>query len=299
MNILILCNKFYPDVVGGAEISTFNFAKALSLSKNNISVITLANFYKEEYIDNIKVYRIKRKYNENKDSKNIFDIISYNIKDLLLKKYNPEIIKIIKKIKPDIIHTQNIDGMGNFWKEINRLNIPIVHTIRDDYFYPNDLYISTSNNIRTWSRSILNKIITKLRINNFDASSITAISSHYAKKYTHILKREVIEIPNFFTELEIQKFSSITRMKRYNNKHHIFGYIGRIVPEKGIEFLLKTFVTLPEQSKMLLYIAGDFDSKYGKMLYDKYSCPNIIFLGNIDAIHFYSRIDTEIGRAHV
>lgn len=83
-------------------------------------------------------------------------------------------------------------------------------------------------------------------------------------------------------------------MKRYNNKHHIFGYIGRIVPEKGIEFLLKTFVTLPEQSKMLLYIAGDFDSKYGKMLYDKYSCPNIIFLGNIDAIHFYSRIDTVI-----
>lgn len=87
MNILILCNKFYPDVVGGAEISTFNFAKALSLSKNNISVITLANFYKEEYIDNIKVYRIKRKYNENKDSKNIFDIISYNIRSSL-KKYN-------------------------------------------------------------------------------------------------------------------------------------------------------------------------------------------------------------------
>ncbi|EMK3755666.1 glycosyltransferase [Providencia rettgeri] len=294
MHILIICNRFYPEILGGAEISTYNFVKLLSSQKNiSITIATLSNQNSLEKNKNTTIHRIKRKYPCNDESKNIHELISYYINDLFKNKYKNEIEKIITDCNPDIVHTQNIDGMGNVWKIVNKMKVPLVHTIRDDYLFPNDLYIpSNTISFKSFLKNIFNYTLGILRRSHLKNANITAISAYYAKKYTSILKKNVLEIPNFFTMNEIREFSMIKIEKKINNGVYRFGYIGRISQEKGIEFLLNTFHEISRNRDVILYVAGDYNHEYGNTMYQKYASDKVIFLGSVRAKEFFLNVDT-------
>jgi glycosyltransferase involved in cell wall biosynthesis len=66
------------------------------------------------------------------------------------------------------------------------------------------------------------------------------------------------------------------------------GYIGQIIPSKGVEDILKLAV----QTNSTVRIAGNHDGEYASRLVEKYSIyPNITWLGHVDALEFYSSID--------
>jgi glycosyltransferase involved in cell wall biosynthesis len=69
-----------------------------------------------------------------------------------------------------------------------------------------------------------------------------------------------------------------------------FGYIGGLVPAKGVELLLRTFSHLAGLTDISLVIAGSGSSDYVRKL-EQYKTDNIHFLGYSSPEVFFSNID--------
>jgi len=101
MKILILSDGFPPNHIGGAEIIAFNLAKDLKEKGHEIFIITTTqkkNQEIEKEYFGLKIYQIYSNYHERWRA--------------YLSLYNPQTIsyieKIIKEIRPDVIHAHNI-----------------------------------------------------------------------------------------------------------------------------------------------------------------------------------------------
>jgi len=101
MKILILSDGFPPVYAGGAEVIAFNLAKSFQKIGNHVYIITtVREKSKAGQFDyqGLKVFRIYSDYHERWRA--------------YLSLYNPQTVnqvkKIIKQIKPDIVHIHNI-----------------------------------------------------------------------------------------------------------------------------------------------------------------------------------------------
>ena len=70
---------------------------------------------------------------------------------------------------------------------------------------------------------------------------------------------------------------------------YTIGYMGSILPSKGVERLISDFSKL-DNKNYTLEIAGDYNTDYVAYLKNKYSSPNIKFLGRVSAKDFLSHI---------
>lgn len=70
-----------------------------------------------------------------------------------------------------------------------------------------------------------------------------------------------------------------------------FGYLGRLVPQKGIELLLKTLTTQLADRDCSLVVAGQGDAGYESMLKRNYVDPRIRFVGFVESGEVLSQID--------
>lgn len=86
----------------------------------------------------------------------------------------------------------------------------------------------------------------------------------------------------------LDKFKKINKTKQ----KLIFGYIGSIIPIKGVDILIESFNKVSSRYNKLL-IAGDYNNDYAKKLKNK-SNKNIKFLGEVcnkDKEKFFKKID--------
>jgi glycosyltransferase involved in cell wall biosynthesis len=98
--------------------------------------------------------------------------------------------------------------------------------------------------------------------------------------------RSVRTIPNV---RDISK-QSLPTQARPDDGQLVFGFIGRLSPSKGIEFLLETF----SRSKLTpcgLIVAGRGEESYENRLKAKYGDSRISFLGEVPAHEFYTQVD--------
>lgn len=101
MKILILHDNFPPQSFGGAEVIAFYYAKAIKAKGHEVSVITAVQNRADEGVseyEGLKIFRIYSKYHARWQA--------------YLSLYNPytvsKVKKIIRDIKPDIVHAHNI-----------------------------------------------------------------------------------------------------------------------------------------------------------------------------------------------
>ncbi|MHB1347746.1 MAG: glycosyltransferase, partial [Candidatus Humimicrobiaceae bacterium] len=137
MKILLINSLYYPNAIGGAEISVQIMAEELQKKGIETVVLTLSDKSYTDFVNNVKVYYICHT--------NVYWILNSkrNAKLLAILRHlisltNPvmerNLKKIIKAENPDIIHTNNLIGLSySFWKLIKKNKIPLVHTLRDYY----------------------------------------------------------------------------------------------------------------------------------------------------------------------
>lgn len=101
MKILILSDNFPPESPGGAGIIAYNLAKRMQKSGHEVYIITTTQkkpLVAVSNFGNLKIYHIYSSYHPRWQA--------------YLSLYNPQTVskvkKIIKKIKPDIVHAHNI-----------------------------------------------------------------------------------------------------------------------------------------------------------------------------------------------
>jgi glycosyltransferase involved in cell wall biosynthesis len=301
MKILIISTLYPPHVIGGAEKAAAELAEGLVHRGHVVVVVSLHPGSGEvvEYWNGVRVYRLPV---DNfywpfgrKTKPNPFYRLAWHIREV----WNPVAARRIGKIldaeTPDVVNTHNVCGFSlAAWREVKRRKVRLVHTVHDCYLLcSRSVLFRNGNNCK---RTCLDcKVLT---FNRRDLSrlpdSVVSVSQytlneHLTRHYFEGVPTTVIYNLHGATKPPLQQALNSEKMSR----DLIFGFIGRVEEEKGIETLLLATGEL-QQSNWKLKIAGKGLDAYVQKLSKRFSDPRIEWLGFTDAADFYSSVDVVI-----
>jgi len=255
MKIVILVSSFPPKWLGGMEIATQNIARYLAKDGNEVHVVTSLDSGLPEEIQKDNFFIHGASYPKIK----ILGTIIFWIKCFFL----------IKKINPEIVHSQTIQ-MGSpsflakkFW------GIPyIVYCRGSDVYFP-------------WK---FKKIISKMVFNSADA--IIALTDDMRNELKKYCKKDIIVIPN---GIDLEKFKGFSKQavrdkfKIHFNKKVIL-FVGNLRSVKGIDYLIGAMNSIKEKvPEAVLLLVGDGEQKkeLEEMVKHLNLEENIIFSGKV------------------
>ena len=292
MKVAIICSSFFP-VIDGVTVAVFKRLEQLSILGHQVIVFC------PDYSPIKHIYPNYQEY-----SGEIFpgvEIISLPSskaialefeRDVTIKSYQV-ILESLHVFQPDIIHVDEAERLGICLlklpgvKYAKKYNIPCVawfHTNYIDYF---DDYFNLPLGLNKLIKKIFNLLFAKI----YNAYDLTLVSSSITAQ-----KIKDIGIKNTFcAELlgcDLNQFNNIQKTtnffaEQYNltnidHKTKLI-FLGRLTPDKGWNFTLKSLVKLPTeiQHKIAIIIAGDGILKDEIEQTLKQLTPNIYLLGRI------------------
>ncbi|MEP6611063.1 MAG: glycosyltransferase family 4 protein [Mucilaginibacter sp.] len=300
MRILIINTFYYPKFVGGAELSVQYLAEALVADGNKVFVICLGERQRVYRHNGVLIIQFKEKniysiYTK-KSANALVKIIWHLIDSFNLFHYHI-LGKLIDKINPDIINTNNIQGISPvIWKLIKARQIKLVHTIRDYYLLCHKSILfkngHTCDNLCTDCRATyqLKKPFFKYP-DHFIGISDFVIAKH--KQYGTIKSASSM----VFNAVETNVAQNPSQLTGISGKV-TWGYIGRFTADKGFDYLIDELTNLNDvtSAKIEILFAGkgemDTVQKSGTTLL----ASNIkhSFLGVVKPGDFFSKIDALI-----
>ncbi|NGM83574.1 glycosyltransferase family 4 protein [Paenibacillus sp. 7124] len=262
MKVGIINAYYYPEIIGGAELSVKKLAEGLVNKGLEVFVITTGENNVVDYIEGVKVYRLK--------TNNFFRVGKYKnpikkVTDRLLDIYNPFNFKkiniILRKEKPNIVHTNNLYGISPIVYNAAKINsIKIVHTLRDYYILcPRVNLLNKKNEIcnNPCISCQLYRGVNRYLFKNIDA--LTAPSQFTNRIFNDNDFFKHINSYTIHNAIEIDyKELEETRLYRINKKRDSlrFVYLGALSKHKGIIELINSFSKI-ENDSVSLEIAGE------------------------------------------
>ncbi|MEK0316226.1 glycosyltransferase family 4 protein [Cohnella sp. 56] len=255
MKIVIINSLYTPHIIGGAEISTQILAETLA-SVADVHVLTLGGQrrdegVREERIGGVTVHRLPHGslyWIGDPQRRGVLRRTARRLTDL----YNPRQIEAVRerleRIRPDLVHTQNLSGFGAaIWTAADSLGVPIVHTLRDY-----SLLSPVSSPLRNPALARLYALSSSAFSRR--VSAVVGISSHILKRHTDAglfpdAARRVI--PNAV------EGGIAASAKDFERRPLRIGCFGRVEPEKGVRELVEAALSLPADIVERIVIAGD------------------------------------------
>lgn len=274
MRIAIYNDWWSPDLVGGAEKTASEMAQHLrnSFGESNIAVYTLSNSNVtiREIHENLSVTRLGSRTFRSRYSIGFLIKIFEKLRVLLGRATRNLLISEMLSFKPDVILLHNVDRVGvNFASHFRKISaIPIIRI-------QHDLGDTCVNRTR------FNKISKKNCINTCTTCKIK--ESHFRRQSENY--DVMISVSKFidstFRKLEFNPRISIYgypnhKKIEFNSSYFYFdnistlrlGFVGRVVPEKGIEVVLNSMFLLKSLYNVnsTLTVCGLGSARYLKSL---------------------------------
>ena len=270
----------YPPYINGVATSVYNLREALIKMGHTVYIVTVNDsvvkhvYDKEEKI--LKIPGIP------------VGIYNYRLSEI----YPISTIKIIKNWNLDVIHSHTEFGVGIFARLLSKkFKIPLVHTYHT--LYEDYTHYITHNHFDKLSKKIV-KDLTKIYCVKTAKETIVPTDKIYKLfKEKYMITKNISVIPSginiekFFAEnIEENKVKEIKRRYGISNNDFVILFVGRLAPEKNIEFLLNAHQKLIEKQifNIKLLIVGDGPDKENYInisrklnIFDK-----VIFTGKID-----------------
>lgn len=226
MKIAILVNLFPPKWLAGTEIATYYIAEYLAQRGHEVHVITSLDegLPEESYEKGFHIHRLPR--------------IEIRFIGVLI--FWADIIRVLRKIKPDIVHAQSlISGMPALLSH-KLLKIPYVI-----YGRGSDVYLPD------WFTKLTAKGILK------NASTVIALTEHMKDAMQAIYSRDVIIVPNGINLNEVAE-----REAEGGNPGKKILFVGRLHPVKGTQYLLGAMsIVHRELPEAKLILVGDGEER--------------------------------------
>ena len=278
--------------MAGSEVYTDNLARELS-KHTEISIFTrIENPFENSYTyfdENGGSIRIRRINKPNRD---------YSLKDKYLDEtIDDAFLSYVKQVNPDIIHIDHLSHLSTNIVQIAKeeFDLPIIFTIHDFWLFccrgqlidpfkiicggpsEENCFNCLKNLLRDISLEDIRDYQDHMRnvINQID---LFLSPSMFLKRFFEnngVPDSKIIYSPYGFNKDAIKY-----KNKQYDSSSKInFGFLGRIIPEKGIDILLKAFCSsLGGNSKLLIF--GDNGSVRNYL--DWYANANVVFKGGFD-----------------
>lgn len=262
MRVLKVIHGFPPDYMAGSEVYSYHLVK--ELIKQNIETFVFTRV-ENEFDDNYKIY------NEKFEDIHI-QRVNKPKRDYLYedKFYDAEMDTIFRKylvsVKPHIVHFGHLSHLStNLIKIVKEFNIPIVYTIHDFWLYCVKGQMINQDGIICENPSIKN--CTKCSNYIVDFKQVEDSIEHMKQiiglidifiSPSHTLKDFFINQGIDTNKIKYLKYGFNTRKINYNKKIFTknskinFGFMGRVIPTKGIKVLVDTFKKLPNE-KLSIY----------------------------------------------
>ena len=293
MKILIISTLYFPNVMGGAERSTQILAEGLLSAGWEPVVVTTSDRDAVDSVNGVKVYYAKipnlywlRTAKEQPAYKKAL----WHLLDSINPFVGPILSRIIRQENPDIFHSSTLSGFSvQVWNVARRHEIPVVHTIRDQYLLcPRSTMfrrgsICSRQCLRCRLYSIPRKRLSKAVDAVIGVSRFT-LQKHLDLGYfnrarirTHIYN----PIPKI---TEAEKVERDTRMLT-------FGFVGTLAPHKGIPLLLETFGAMNTNVAQLHVFGRGPYPGYERSLIERFQSEKIVFRGHCQPQEIYPHLD--------
>ncbi|MCG8582625.1 MAG: glycosyltransferase [Bacteroidales bacterium] len=292
MKVLIINNIYSPYRVGGAEVSVQVLAEGLRKNGHDVMIIALGNIEDENTksggVTYIKYPHVEKIWPVKKD-RNIFSRLAFQyVGDFFKAHVSSKIAKTINLFRPDIVHTNNLAGIGScVWPIVSSFNVPIVHTLRDYYhlcvkqtMYNQNMQCNCNRQCKMCFMATAIRRLRSSRVDMLVGNSDYILQAHIREGYFKNAKTNVVSggLPDSFRLEEKTPPQSVTRV----------GYLGQLVFTKGVD----DFIQLAHNFKQINFVVGgDVSNQYALQLTTKNSLSNLTWLGRVNPQEFLDSID--------
>ena len=274
MRIAIYNDWWSPDLVGGAEKTALDIAETLRIiyGGSNIAIYTLSNSNVtiREIYENLSITRLRSRTFRSKYSIGIVVKIFEKIRVLLGQATRNLVISEMLSFEPDVVLLHNIDRLGiNFASHFRKVStIPILriqHDLGDTCIYRTRFHkVYRKNCIDTCTTCKIKESHFRQQSKNYDV--MISVSKFVDSTFRRL---------KFNPRVSIYGYPNNNRFE-FNSNHFYFddlptlrlGFVGRVVPEKGIEVVLNSMFLLKalHNKNASLTICGAGSARYLKSL---------------------------------
>ena len=295
MNILLINTLYYPEHIGGAELSVQALAEGLS-QNHNVIVLTLNELKDKIYtLNGVKIYslKIRNKYWPYDKNKSIskWQKLAWHYNDIDNHLYDKVLTNTLADEKPDLIHTHNLSGFSPRIFSLFK-TIPLVHTLRDYYLMcPSSTMYKNDKKCGGLCRSC--RVFSKPKRGlSKSVNYVVGISDYILQKHKDFGYFEGLPSSVVYNGIDSNRSLRVELLQK--RELHTFGFIGRLSHEKGVDLLLESFKLLQQHINVIkLVIAGSGDLEYVNYLKEK-AGDNVLFLGHVDSVDFYKKVDVVV-----
>jgi len=264
MRIAIIINLFPPKWLAGTELATYHLAEHLAKKGHEIHVITSQDEGTAEnsYEKGFYIHRLSKK----------------NIRFLSPLLFWKDIFWIIQRIKPDIVHGQDISSGIPALLTKKLLKIPFLIYGRGTDVYDPD-----------WFAKLTIKTIIK------NADSVIALTSDMKKAMQAIYDRDISVISN---GIELNNYTNEPPVQNVGGSEKRILFVGRLHPIKGVQYLLQAMqIVHAEMPDVRLILVGDGEEReYLESLTDRLEIRGCVeFAGRVP----HEKIQGYLGQADV
>lgn len=298
MRIAFLNTSYWPKEPGGAERSVRFIAEACANAGHDAHVVCVGSNGDPSCQNGVGIHRLSpaatNPFRHPEESDSSLNKLAWHILD----SYNPlsggQVKRVLEKIKPDVVHTNNLASLSvSALSTAAHLDIPVVHTLRDYYLLcPRTSLFRNGRqcDVRCKDCSILSlpRAAATHHVHTVVGNSHFILKAHTDTGLFRSIRKEVIY--NAYQPKDAPLGPAPF------DAYPVFGYIGRLAPTKGVEYLIDALAVLPRQapSGCSLLIAGTGDDSYVRSLKQRAEGLPVRFLGHVDADLFYSKIHWSI-----
>jgi glycosyltransferase involved in cell wall biosynthesis len=274
MRIAIYNDWWSPHLVGGAERTALDLSKELakSFGSENIQIYTLSNSRKtqKEIIDGLQVTRLSSGTFRTRFSVGLLTKLFEKFRILVDTRTQKIVAAEILKFYPDVVILHNVDRLGlrfsSYFHSISKIPlVRIQHDLGDTCIYRTRVRKTTQQNCINSCRTC------KFKENFYRKESENYSLMLSTSKFVEASLRRFRFSPQNSNYGYPKLMTSVFESEHFsfeNSSSLKLGFVGRIVPEKGIETVLRSLFILKSHHNKIgsLTICGTGDKKYLKRL---------------------------------
>jgi len=287
MKILIANTLYFPEIVGGAEISTQILAEGLAEAGVEVCVVCATGTGRDrvEKLNGVTVYYLKlinlywphAARHRSPFMRAVWHAL--DVKNFMMVR---KLEKIIRQERPDIVSTSNLACLSTgIWRIAREAGMRIVHTARDYYLMCPSAKMFTGGTCCKRPCRMCSLYAKPKRV----ASEQVDVAIGFFPKACATSVIYDCYLPLHSASQSIApvlptKPSGITRL----------GILGRVSPEKGIELVIEQLIQ-QQQFDWQLMIGGTGDPAYIAGIKRSYPDSRVTFMGHLDPELFFRDID--------
>jgi len=297
MRIALLNSYYYPEERGGAERSVRILAEGLTRVGHEVTLLTLdGGVAGPERHNGVRIRRlpIRNAYLPSEVGGGVGAVsrLLWHARDTYNRRAGSDLAAALAESGAELLHTNNLSGFSvSAWAAARGLGLPVVHTTRDFYLQcPRTTMMKGEHSCERPCGACLPFALPRRgatpRIQHVVGISRFMLERHQRNGYFDGVPASVI-----YNSYD----GPAAPVYRAPGAELVLGFIGRLVPAKGVELLLQAFGALQrEQGGLRLLIAGDGHPDYVRQLRALAAGLPVEFLGQVQPPAFFPRVDATV-----